>query len=54
MAIFDMIITGGRIFDGTGCPAYTADIGITDGIIAQIGHLDSSTANEFIDMAKPK
>src|SRR5262245_26055669 len=49
MTIFDTIITGGRIVDGTGAPAFYGDIGIVDGRIAAIGALSHSEAREVID-----
>ena len=49
MKTFDTIVRGGRIVDGTGSPAYHADIGIRDGRIAAIGALSSATAGEEID-----
>jgi N-acyl-D-amino-acid deacylase len=36
---FDVIIRGGRIVDGSGNPAYYADLGVKDGRIAAIGRL---------------
>lgn len=49
MARYDTIIRGGRIVDGTGCPAFYGDIGITSGRIAAIGNLGRSDAREVID-----
>ena len=37
MAEFDTIIRGGSVVDGTGKSAFTADVGIRDGLIAEIG-----------------
>ena len=42
-------ITGGRVFDGDGGEAYSADIGIVDGRIAEIG--SCGAARETIDAA---
>lgn len=39
--MFDCVLKNGRIVDGTGAQTYTADIGIRDGKIAAIGHLDA-------------
>ncbi|MCB2073194.1 MAG: amidohydrolase family protein [Novosphingobium sp.] len=49
MATFDTIISGGRIIDGTGSPAFFADVGITDGRIATIGELSHASAETVID-----
>ena len=32
-----MLIRGGRVVDGTGAPAYPADVRVTDGVISEIG-----------------
>jgi len=47
--IFDTIISGGRIVDGTGSPAFYADLGIVDGRIAAVGHLAGKPARQTID-----
>jgi N-acyl-D-amino-acid deacylase len=36
---FDTIIKGGRVIDGSGLPARSADVGIRDGLITDIGRL---------------
>ena len=41
-APYDLVIRNGHIIDGTGSPWYSADIGIRDGRIAAIGHLDAA------------
>ena len=33
----DLLIKGGTVVDGTGAPAYKADVRIQDGVIAEIG-----------------
>jgi N-acyl-D-amino-acid deacylase len=48
-ADFDTIIKGGRIADGTGAPAFFADVAIRQGKVAAIGKLDPNRASEIID-----
>lgn len=47
--IYDVVISGGRVIDGTGAPWYVADVGIRDGRIAKIGRIDAKTAALVID-----
>ena len=49
MANFDTIIKGGTIIDGTLVPPYRADVGIKNGIITKIGHLNSNDAKQVLD-----
>src|SRR5215470_15002975 len=44
---FDLIIRGGRVVDGSGAPAVTADVGVRDGRIAAIGRIGSRGAREI-------
>lgn len=46
---FDIVITRGRIIDGTGSPWYSGDIGIRGGKIAAIGNLNGSARARTID-----
>lgn len=46
---FDIVITNGRIIDGTGSPWYSGDIGIHGGKIAAIGNLASAERTRTID-----
>jgi N-acyl-D-amino-acid deacylase len=46
---FDVLITGGKVLDGTGNPAYFADVGIRAGRIAAIGRLSSARATRTLD-----
>ncbi|MBS0395386.1 MAG: D-aminoacylase [Proteobacteria bacterium] len=48
---FDVVISHGRVIDGSGSPWYRADIGIRDGRIAAIGRLDDAPARQRIDAA---
>ena len=45
---FDVLIKNGTVIDGTGTPGQVADVGITDGKIAEIGQLGNS-AKQTID-----
>jgi N-acyl-D-amino-acid deacylase len=47
--MFDLIIRGGRVLDGTGTPARDADIGIRDGRIAAVEPRLEGEAREVID-----
>src|SRR5882757_1821484 len=46
---FDIVITNGRIIDGTGSPWYSGDIGVRDGKIAAIGNLHDARRARTID-----
>lgn len=47
--LFDTIIKSVEVFDGTGAPAYTADVAIRHNRVEQIGELSEATANKVID-----
>lgn len=49
MPLFDLIIRGGEVVDGTGAPAQRADVGVRDGRIVEVGRLDGDRAAEVID-----
>jgi N-acyl-D-amino-acid deacylase len=44
---FDLIIRNGRIADGTGNPAYFADVGVKNGRVTQIGKIAGPAAREI-------
>jgi N-acyl-D-aspartate/D-glutamate deacylase len=44
----DLVIRGGLVVDGTGSPARTADVAVTDGVITEVGRVDGP-AREQID-----
>jgi len=45
----DVVISGGRIVDGTGAPWYRADLGIAGDRIAAIGDLSGTQARTRVD-----
>ena len=47
--MFDVVITGGQVVDGTGAPARRADVGIEGDKISAIGDLSSASARRAID-----
>jgi N-acyl-D-amino-acid deacylase len=46
---FDVLITGGRIVDGTGAPWYRGDVGIVGDRIVAIGQLAGRDAKQLVD-----
>jgi N-acyl-D-amino-acid deacylase len=46
---YDLLITGGRVLDGTGNPWFPADVAVKDGKIAAIGKLTGAAAKRVID-----
>lgn len=46
---YDLLIRGGRVVDGSGRAAYTADVAIKDDRIVKIGNLAQATATRTID-----
>jgi N-acyl-D-amino-acid deacylase len=48
-AAFDIVITNGRIIDGTGSPWYSGQVGIRAGHVAAIGNLDAAPRRQTID-----
>jgi dihydroorotase/N-acyl-D-amino-acid deacylase len=46
---YDLVITHGRIIDGTGSPWYSADVGITAGRVAAIGNLARAARTQTLD-----
>ena len=48
-ASFDVIVRGGSVVDGTGRPAYRADVGVVGSRIAKIGDLSRDSGTTVID-----
>ena len=48
-SVFDTIIRGGTVYDGTGTPGRVTDVGIRGDRIAAVGDLSGSTAPSVID-----
>lgn len=46
--MFDLLIRNGTIIDGTGAEPWVGDIGITDGVIVAMGHVDGD-AERVVD-----
>ena len=47
--MYDILITGGTVVDGTGAPAYRADVAVQGDRIVAVGTLDGATASQVID-----
>ena len=43
--MFDILIRGGSVADGTGRPAFAADVAVSGGRIAAVGDLRGASAN---------
>ncbi len=49
-ADYDLIIRNGRIYDGSGKPAFQGDIGVTGSVIAAVGELKDAHAKTDLDV----
>ena len=49
-AIFDLILSGGRVIDGTGAPWFRADVGLREDTIAAVGDLSKAKARRRIEL----
>lgn len=48
-ADYDVLITGGLVFDGTGAPGIIADVAISGDKIVAIGEIDAARATQVVD-----
>lgn len=48
MELYDLIIRGGEVYDGTGSDSFVADVAIKDGVIVRVGNV-AGVAPEEID-----
>jgi len=44
--VHDLVIRGGTVVDGTGAPARTADVAVTDGVVTDVGRCDGPARRE--------
>src|SRR5438552_10909922 len=49
--MFDLLITGGRVVDGSGLPWFRADVGITGERVAAVGLFPQAEAKQVVDAA---
>ena len=47
---FDLILKGGWVIDGTGGPAFRADVALIDTMIAEVGRLEGAEAARVVDV----
>ena len=46
--MYELLLKGGRIYDGSGMPSYYADVGISGGKIVDIGRLLCDDAGQTV------
>jgi N-acyl-D-aspartate/D-glutamate deacylase len=47
--MYDLLIKAGSVVDGTGRPAFTADVAVSDGLIVDVGRLTGAQGHQTID-----
>jgi len=47
--MYDLILKGGRIYDGSGMPSFIGDVAINNGRIEEIGRI-SASADRVLDV----
>ncbi|HEY6739893.1 MAG TPA: amidohydrolase family protein, partial [Actinopolymorphaceae bacterium] len=48
--MFDLVLRGGTVVDGTGAPGRTADVAVAEGRIVGVGRLTGASARHAIDV----
>src|SRR3954452_1746503 len=48
---FDLLLRGGWVLDGTGGPAFRADVALLDTMIGAVGRLDSAGSARVVDVS---
>ena len=49
--MFDLVLRGGEVIDGTGAARFRADIGVSDGVIQSIGNLSDAEGERSIELS---
>lgn len=49
--MYDLLLAGGTVVDGTGAPPRTADVAVDSGLVAEIGVLPRHAARRVLDVA---
>ena len=49
LPVYDLVITNGRVVDGTGNPWFRADVAVKDGRIARVGRITAAEGHAVVD-----